>query len=480
MEMTLKTKRNLYLLFLLLITLILTFSLAYGLYYLYRLNFYFKIIYYFLVVFSYFIIFTKSYKTPTKIWLIILCSIIKFIGVAFVFLDAFKGLFYRKNKTSFTKLKVKPNLKSKNNIYQEVGLYVDYLTNYGEYDIESVKVFTDGIELFEEILKKIDSAKSYVFLGAYIIKHGKRLNELLSSLYKALERGVEVYLFADYFGSGNIFKTQEFLALKEKGAKLFTFNKPKFFLSLNDNLRYHQKSIVIDGKYSFISSVNIADNLIDNEKDLGVIIKGRLALAVLKSFFEIFNLSNYEKYAVSQKEGTRSGIYCSGQGDKTFETIIYSAFFRAKKDIKIISPYLSFSKERLEFLERLIKRQVKITLIAPKSLKEKARNFITDESLIRLLEIGVEIFEYDKKFLHSKLIIIDDETCFLGSVNFDERSLCYAVENTFVSCDNEVIAPLLDYFLDCKDNSKQKNINKKPFSFFGIRKIMARILSPLV
>ncbi len=478
--MTLKTKRNLYLFALLLITLTLTFALAFLFYYCCQINIVFKIFYYLLVVFALSIILLKNYKTPTKFWLIILVGFVKFLGVAFVFLDALKGLFYKRKVKAEINFKAQEVAKKASAIYQEVGLYVDYLSNYGEYSVEKTEVFLKGNEFFEEILKQIEGAKKYIFLGVYILKHGKRLNELTIKLYEALERKVEVFLFADYFGSGDIFKTQEFFALKEKGAKFYLYNKPKGYLSLSDNLRYHQKAVVIDGTVSFISTVNVADNLIDNENDIGIKIKGELSLAVLKSFFEIFKLSGFENYCLKDQKGDKKAIFFSGQGGEDIETIISVAQVRAKKEILIISPYLSFSKKRLELLKRLVKKGVKITLIAPKPLFEKGRNFITDESLAWLIDIGVEVLEYDGKFLHSKLILLDRQTCILGSVNFDERSLSSAVENMFVSCDNEVIAPLFEYFSLCKEKSKLKNKTKKTFSFFGLRKIMARILSPLV
>jgi len=40
-----------------------------------------------------------------------------------------------------------------------------------------------------------------------------------------------------------------------------------------------------------------------------------------------------------------------------------------------------------------------------------------------LLKAGIEIYEYDKGLMHSKTLTVDDDIAFVGSPNFDSRSL---------------------------------------------------------
>ena len=39
-----------------------------------------------------------------------------------------------------------------------------------------------------------------------------------------------------------------------------------------------------------------------------------------------------------------------------------------------------------------------------------------------LLAAGVRVFEYQPRMLHSKALLVDDDTCIIGSANFDHRS----------------------------------------------------------
>jgi cardiolipin synthase A/B len=56
----------------------------------------------------------------------------------------------------------------------------------------------------------------------------------------------------------------------------------------------------------------------------------------------------------------------------------------------------------------------------------------------QLLGYGVQIFEYTGRFVHSKILIIDDQTASVGSVNFDPRSFHINFEVTAVFSNESV------------------------------------------
>ena len=60
---------------------------------------------------------------------------------------------------------------------------------------------------------------------------------------------------------------------------------------------------------------------------------------------------------------------------------------------------------------------------------KKTVNQVTKSFYLRLIEAGVKIYEYERGFNHSKLVIADDEIATVGSINFDYRSFYLSFEN---------------------------------------------------
>ena len=55
------------------------------------------------------------------------------------------------------------------------------------------------------------------------------------------------------------------------------------------------------------------------------------------------------------------------------------------------------------------------------------------KNVASLLEAGVNIYQYDNGFLHSKTVVIDDEIASVGTTNMDHRSFTLNFEvNAFI------------------------------------------------
>jgi cardiolipin synthase A/B len=63
-----------------------------------------------------------------------------------------------------------------------------------------------------------------------------------------------------------------------------------------------------------------------------------------------------------------------------------------------------------------------------------------------LLEVGVEIYEYTRGFMHAKIIIVDDEVLGLGTANMDLRSFNHNFELTALVYNDEVVDKASDAF----------------------------------
>ena len=70
-----------------------------------------------------------------------------------------------------------------------------------------------------------------------------------------------------------------------------------------------------------------------------------------------------------------------------------------------------------------------------------------------LLEAGVQIFEYEPGFIHSKNFVADDRFATVGTVNLDYRSMFLHFENGVLLYDTPSVHAIRDDFLDTQTKS---------------------------
>lgn len=141
---------------------------------------------------------------------------------------------------------------------------------------------------------------------------------------------------------------------------------------------------------------------------------------------------------------------------------LLNTFINAKKAIKIVTPYFCPSKEINNCLIFLFKKGIKIEIVVP----SKNAHFIkimNQHCYKNLVDLGIKIYEYDG-FIHSKLILIDQEYALIGSCNLDYRSIYFDFESELIVIDNEFILQATKIFTQYKDNStliEKKNLKQK-------------------
>jgi cardiolipin synthase len=73
----------------------------------------------------------------------------------------------------------------------------------------------------------------------------------------------------------------------------------------------------------------------------------------------------------------------------------------------------------------------------------------------KLLEAGVEIFEFMPTMLHQKIIIVDDAWASVGTANFDNRSLALNDETSVCFHDRALVSGLHAIFLSDLERCKK-------------------------
>ena len=133
-------------------------------------------------------------------------------------------------------------------------------------------------------------------------------------------------------------------------------------------------------------------------------------------------------------------------------------------------------------LESASLRGVEVIIITPSIPDKKIVFQETRDSYRFLIKAGVKILEYQPGFIHAKNVIVDDEACVLGTINFDYRSLVHHFENACLIINSSIIEDVKKDFIETMNSSLAPS--KKVYSrrglfariYFGILKFFAPLM----
>ena len=151
-------------------------------------------------------------------------------------------------------------------------------TRVTKVDGNRLTFFPDGPDRLEALLALIDGAKSSLRLLYYIFAADESGGKVRDALVAAVERGVEVSLLIDGFGSSKTPETY-FKHLHERGANFCRF-LPSF--GRRYLIRNHQKLALADNERVLIGGFNVEDDYFTPAdqggwRDIGLLVEGPAA-----------------------------------------------------------------------------------------------------------------------------------------------------------------------------------------------------------
>lgn len=160
--------------------------------------------------------------------------------------------------------------------------------------------------------------------------------------------------------------------------------------------------------------------------------------------------------------------------------ILNLCFVNAKKSIRIISPYFQLTDNLVSSLLVAKRSGVDIEIVLPGSCDNKwFLLYMNRMAYADLINEGVKIYEYSG-FIHSKLIIIDDNVVLTGTYNLDFRSLTSNYESILIVDGKTISDSLLKYFDDVKLHSELYGFKMKPTIFENLVQTFLYLIKPLL
>ena len=125
---------------------------------------------------------------------------------------------------------------------------------------------------------------------------------------------------------------------------------------------------------------------------------------------------------------------------------------------------------------------VSVKLLVPGISDSKIVNLAASSYYGILLDAGVEIFLYQKGFVHAKTMVIDGEVSIVGTANMDQRSFELNFEVNAVVFDKEIGREMSEIFYNDLNDSTQIEVaawNSRG-KWQELIEQTARLLSPLL
>ncbi len=340
-------------------------------------------------------------------------------------------------------------------------------------------IIEDNEEALEVRLQMIAHSKERVILSTFDFRLDESGKDVLSALYHAAERGVQVELFADGFNSYiNMEGSPYFMALScHPNAKIILYNKVSFLRPWTIMGRMHDKYLLVDDTAYVLGGRNTFDYFLGSseghknyDRDILVYNTGSTdsslydlisyyenitSLECCSTFYDDLGLTNhpsvkraerelrkhYEKlvtrypdlftknyeYEKNTCETNTVRILKNPTHTGVKEPVVYAELMalaaQAKNNVTIHMPYVIGDEDMYESLYHL---GHKVTFMfnsaANNSNLFAAVDYMTHKEDI--VNSGVTILEYEGGVsYHGKSIVIDDNLSLIGSFNMDMRSM---------------------------------------------------------
>lgn len=407
-----------------------------------------------------------------------------------------------KNSKLFNKLtrmqepKVMDELRRHGLKFLREAQFILTLTDKPVFKGTQTQLLTPGEKMNEALLEELEKAQKFILIEFFIVAEGEMWNSIYKILREKAEQGVEIRIVYDDAGSMDRLPRAFNGDCKKIGIRAVAFNP--FLPVLNKFMEYrdHRKIVVIDGNTAFTGGINVGDEYINkwklhgHWKDAGIKICGDAVWNFTVMFLDMWAMMtgerlSYKHYKPTEKaqdDGFVQPFNDSPFSGNVAEGAYMQMISSSCRYVYIMTPYLIIDHEMTITLCNAARSGVDVRIITPHIPDKRYVHTVTQGYYQVLLECGVKIYEYTPGFIHSKMILSDDDTGIVGSVNMDYRSFYLQYEDAVWLCGCSILKEMKKDFDDIFKKSilidpvewKKRPLYKKVFEMF------LRLFAPLM
>ncbi len=390
---------------------------------------------------------------------------------------------------------------------EEEGRFQDYLelirlnvrtgltSLSGDNDVET---FFDGASKFQKLLEDIDAAQEEINFQYYILKSDVLGTTVIQALIRAARRGVVVRVLTDGVG-GRALSSGMKRVMRQEGIQVGIFY-PSFlrYINLRLNYRNHRKIVTIDERIAYIGGFNVGDEYIGRNyrfgfwRDTHLRIVGS-AVADLKVRF----LQDWNFVTGGDEMEEREVIAHPSENGDAFCQLVFSGPDSPQANIKLSmlkmiasaddviymqTPYFIPDQSFYDALVVALQQGVEVNLMIPNRPDHPVVFPATMSFAGDLIRAGARVYRYEKGFMHSKVMIIDDYVSMVGSCNIDERSFSLNFEASELVYSPRINARLKRAFHEDMQESTllTREVYNKRSWLLKLKEPICRLFAPLL
>lgn len=352
-----------------------------------------------------------------------------------------------------------------------------------------VELLVDAEATYGAMLEAIAAAESYVLVQFYIVRDDESGRALRDVLIERARAGVRVCFLYDEIGSIKL--TERYVeAMRRESIEVSGFRTTQGFRNrFQINFRNHRKLLVVDGRTGFIGGLNLGDEYLQY-RDTHLRIDGpavqQIQLTFRKDWYWATRriIEVFDEPVTKEDPGQAVSIVNTGPADPVPKcSILFSELVStATRRMWIASPYFVPDDVMTRALQSAAKRGVDVRVLIP---DEPDQRFVELASLTyyrEMMDCGVQLFRYEDRFMHHKVLLVDDELAAVGTVNLDYRSLYLNFEETALVADTKFVAEvakMLEGDLQRCQEVQRDHLERQPLRI-RVKARVARLASPLL
>lgn len=292
----------------------------------------------------------------------------------------------------------------------------------------------DGVDAWTSLLDLVESAESSIDATLYILGNDEVGRTFCAALTERARNGVAVRLILDSLG-GLIKRYPSLRELRAAGAEVRLYS-PLLHGPTGGhlNLRNHRKMVIADGATVWSGGRNVAAEYLGPEqdkaswRDLSFLITGPAATGfadVFRSDWAAARGQMPERAVPKPGLSGMSTVQLIPAGPDVAEDPLHDALVfachAARSRIRIVTPYFLPTPTLSEALAIAARRGVDVHILVPAKSNQRLADLAGGAWLRELERNGCRIHLHPA-MVHAKAVLADD-LAFVGSANFDARSL---------------------------------------------------------
>ena len=324
----------------------------------------------------------------------------------------------------------------------------------------------DGQRFFPRMLELIASAQRQVELELYLVESGACAAALLDALCAAAQRGVAVRCLFDAFGAQGLHQAER-RRLLEAGVQLHWYNPVRWKQGLRNFHRDHRKLLLVDGQFAFVGGTGATDEFwtpgeqASRWHEAMVEISGPLVADWLQLFERQWLACQARRVAWRPRvplgvkplvpmppagQGLGRVAFADALQHRDILLSLVRALRGAKQRIWLATPYFLPTWKVRRALRKAASRGVEVRLLlSGRHTDHPPVRFAGQRYYPGLLRAGVQIFEYQPRFLHLKMVLVDDWVS-VGSCNFDHWNLRFNLDANLEALEPTLTASVVASF----------------------------------